>query len=332
MTPPDPMPDVDPLQDAMARAILDALPAHVAVIDAAGDIVAVNEAWRSFAETHSLASRSFGIGSNYLRICAGARGENSDGAQEVHDGILGVLSGRTRGFTIDYPFHTAGVRRWFRLLVSPLRIANRHLTILMHINITEQMVAERALGASFRELCDLKAALDEHAIVAITDPAGRITEANERFCQISGYSRAELLGKTHRLINSGFHPPDFFKDLWSTLSAGRVWRGEIRNRAKDGEYYWVDTTIVPLMGEDGMPNQFVSIRNDITRLKDVEEALQLRLHELQRWKDVTLGREERIQALKREVNEALRSAGLAPRYQETQPAPQAAGEIMRPER
>jgi len=330
MTPPEPAQEGDPLEDALSRAILDALPAHVAVIDPAGDIVAVNEAWRRFAESNSLASRSFGIGSNYLEICAGARGEDSDGAQAVHDGILGVLSGRSRAFTVDYPFHTGGVRRWFRMLVSPLRIANRHLTIVMHVNITEQMVAEKALGASFRELSDLKAALDEHAIVAITDPAGRITYANERFCRISGYGREELVGRTHRVVNSGFHPPDFFKDLWSTISAGRVWRGEIRNRTKNGENYWVDTTIVPVMGEDGVPNQFVSIRTDITRIKDVEEALQLRLHELQRWKDVTLGREERIQALKREVNEALRSAGKAPRYLETPPAPSTSREIPPP--
>jgi PAS domain S-box-containing protein len=144
----------------------------------------------------------------------------------------------------------------------------------------EHKLTEEALKDSRKELVDIKFALDQSAIVAVTDQKGIINFANDKFCEISKYSREELLGQDHRIINSRYHPKEFIRNLWTTISSGKVWKGELRNRAKDGSIYWVDTTIIPFLDTRNKPYQYVAIRYDITQRKRIEQDLEERSQQL----------------------------------------------------
>jgi PAS domain S-box-containing protein len=438
----------------LAKSTVDALSAHIAILDQDGLILAVNGSWRNFAEQNEGSLSHLCEGVNYLDVCDQVDDADSCGAQEVAQGIRSVLSGKLSEFAFEYPCHSPNEQRWYIARVTRFGEAERVRVVVAHENITDRKLAEEklladedrfqrqrnalialmdidaideddlagslqkltevtastmqiarvgiwrfngacnaiecadlyelehdrhsrgtvvraeqcpgyfralsetnlisaddahnnpntielaegyliplgitsmldapvhfggtvdgvlccehvgpprawtqdektfaiavanmvslalegwerrrteiALRNSLKELSDFRAALDEHAIVSIADASGRITFANEKFCEISKYSLDELLGQDHRLINSGYHPPEFFADMWHTIAAGKVFKGEIRNRAKDGSHYWVSASIVPYLDDDGKPYQYVAVRTDITHRKRVEEEL-----------------------------------------------------------
>ncbi len=172
---------------------------------------------------------------------------------------------------------------WMRASTSPIKNADGDVIGFQGMinDITERKQAEITLQKSLKELADIKFALDQSSIIAITNNQGLIEYVNDKFTQISQYQAEELIGKTHKIINSGHHGKAFFQDMWKTISQGKVWKGEIKNRAKDGTYYWVDTTIVPLLDAQNQPQQYIAIRNDITPRKQAEAELTKQTKELE---------------------------------------------------
>lgn len=186
--------------------------------------------------------------------------------------IAGLWSWRTLGWPL--PWAELGTT-WLAWLDRGLLVATT-VVIFWLIYGRRQLQRVRELEArrqsDVRELEDLRRAIDEHALISIADASGRITHANPKFCAVSGYSVAELVGRDHRIVNSRYHSADYFRGMWETIKQGKVWQGEIRNRSKDGRFYWVSSTIVPRLDASGRPFEFIAIRTDITQQKRLQQA------------------------------------------------------------
>ena len=185
-------------------------------------------------------------------------------------------------------YHKSGRPYWLSLAITPIRGAEKSVArfIAIQSDVTARKAMEASLHASLKDLADVRFALDQAAIIAITDPQGVIIEVNDFFCQISGYSRDELIGQTHHIINANYHDPTFWHEFWTTIAQGKVWRGEVCNRTKDGAIYWVAATVVPVFDEAGQPIRYIAMRFDISQRKLAEEALRERTLRLQLRADI----------------------------------------------
>jgi PAS domain S-box-containing protein len=246
------------------KAALDAS-TIVAITDPAGTIVFVNDKFEEISKY----SKEEIIGKNHRLLNSGYH--SKEFFQELWSTIQSgkIWRGEIRNKAKD------GSIYWVDTTIVPFldKKGNPLQYIAIRSDITNRKKAEKALLESIKETRDITFALDQSSIIAITDQKGEITSVNDKFCEISKYSREELLGEDHRILNSGYHSKDFFKNLWRTIGQGDVWKGEICNRAKDGTDYWVDTTIVPFLNENGKPYQYVAIRTDISDRKRAEEHL-----------------------------------------------------------
>lgn len=257
-------------KQAELDAVLAQVPAGVARLDRDGRYLYVNEplARRLGRQAHEI------LGRRFEEIVAPER------LADVSYHWALAMAGQPSGYEGQTQTDDGRISRasaW----MAPERDAAGEVVgaIAVVIDTTQQHMLQQQLSETLREVSELKTALDAHTIVAMTDARGVITSVNERFCEISKYSSTELIGQTHRIINSGHHPASFFRELWHTIASGKVWTGEICNRAKDGTIYWVNTTIVPYVDGGGQIQRYVAIRVDITERKQAELKIEQMAYE-----------------------------------------------------
>lgn len=176
-------------------------------------------------------------------------------------------------------FAKDGSPYWVQTTIFPIYDEDGTIAqfVSLDIDITSKIQTTKEYEKTLETLDNIKNALDQSSVVAITDQRGVITYVNDKFCELSQYTAQELIGQTHHIINSGHHPKSFFKEMWNTIGRGGIWEGDIKNRAKNGSEYWVNTTIVPFLNKKGKPYQYISIRTDITDRIEAKKSLAIAL-------------------------------------------------------
>jgi PAS domain S-box-containing protein len=264
-------------QEKLFRATFEQAAVGIAHLSLAGDFIQVNQRFCQLVGYHAdeltqMRCQDLTYPSDLAR----------DRAQQAQ-----LRQGRMPTYSLEKRYcHKNGSLVWVNCTVSlvPNSDDNPGYFITVIEDIGDRKRAEQALQqlnldlearieARTHELSAFRQGVDSAAIVTITDLEGVITYVNDRFCEVSGYQPQEVIGQTHQLLNSGYHPLEFFQTLWETLTAGKVWRGEVRNRRKDGRFYWTDSVLVPFLDQEGQPYQYLAIRFDITERKQYEAQL-----------------------------------------------------------
>lgn len=257
------------LQNASQRqaAILNALPAQIALLDSDGCIQEVNESWRKFVWQNDQLTEKNIVFESYISFCERLIGKESKETASAVEGIRSVLSGQSDNYAHEFSCSINGDTQWFRLVVSPLSIDENRGVVVMHLNVTDRVKAEE-------DKSRLAAAVEQSdETIVITDTTGKILYANPAFERSTGYSIAEALGGNPKILKSGQHGSEFYREMWQTLTEGKVWSGHITNRRKDGALYNESVSITPIQDLHGNIVNYVGVKRDVTRELQLEAQL-----------------------------------------------------------
>jgi diguanylate cyclase (GGDEF)-like protein/PAS domain S-box-containing protein len=260
-------------KDLFAQAVIDAFSPNVCILNKAGDISLVNQAWRNFYDSNSASAipSDYFIGNNYFKICSQSEGADADEAEPPIKGALQVISGEFDEFSLKYPCHSPTQKRWFNVRVTRFQNDNEYL-MLSHENITDFKLTEERLS--------LPAKVFSHARqgITITDPAAIIIDVNGTFTQITGYNREEAVNQNLDFLKSDRQSSDFYVDMWHEIATKGHWIEEVWNRRKNREVYAETETIRSVCGPQGEIQNLVILFFDITNIKKHQHQLEKIAH------------------------------------------------------
>jgi len=254
-------------QEQFYKATLDGIRAHICVINTHGTIITTNHAWETFGSENDAIKELSSIGANYFFACQSPAAEQDPFANEFTVGIRAVLDGTSPQFMKEYPCHTPEKDLWFICTASPFSINGVRYAVVSHEDIAWRKATESKLRM-------LSRVVDQSPVtVVVTDTEGQIEFVNPTFTEMCGYSAEEVIGLNPRVLKSGFTPPETIEKLWSTIKSGGAWEGEFINRSKNGDINFEAAKVSPIRNEEGVITNFVSIKENINKRKELESSL-----------------------------------------------------------